>query len=182
MQKKIFKQKWSLAIVAFVCMVFFMACNQPNYFYFENQDIENEVWTVNNQLPFHFTVEDTIKPYYVGFCVRYTQQYPAQNMYVFLHTTLPNGMIMHDTILTDLFYLDGSAIGKGQRIKELYNTFSPLTFPLKGKYTMRLEQAVRIDTTAIDSLKGIVSIGLYITENQVNKDGKYTQKKQTKKQ
>jgi gliding motility-associated lipoprotein GldH len=147
------------------------ACSQDEYLYFETKTLDNEVWEAQSPLVFRFSIEDTVKLYNIGLNVRYTQDYPAQNLYIFLHTTLPNGMIMCDTVLTDLFYLDGSPIGKqGARVIELEHTFSRMAFPLKGEYCMWIEQAVRLDTVNISNLKGIVSAGLYITNAHIKQD------------
>jgi gliding motility-associated lipoprotein GldH len=127
----------------------------------ENTFIENETWHADNQIPFYFTVTDTQEVYKIGFNICYTNDYPMQNIYIFLHTVFPNGMRAHDTIGVDLFSIDGKPLGKGKRTIELLKYFSRVQFPLAGQYTMSLEQAMRTDT-----LSGIVSVGLYITKQE----------------
>ncbi|MDR1459113.1 MAG: gliding motility lipoprotein GldH [Bacteroidales bacterium] len=137
------------------------SCDDSQYLFRENTSIENETWFVNNQIPFRFTVTDTQEIYKIGFNIRYTNDYPMQNIYVFLHTVFPNGMRTHDTIDIDLFSLEGKPLGKGKKTIELQKYFSRVQFPVAGQYTMSLEQAMRID-----SLPGMVSMGLYIAQQK----------------
>lgn len=147
---------YSLYFLFFISLI---SCDRTEYLIHENKIIENEMWTVDNQLPFYFSVSDTNKIYEIGFDIRYTNDYPKQNMYVFLHTTFPNGTRAHDTISVDLFSPMGEPFGKGKRVKELQQSFSYVKFYMEGDYTMTIEQAMRMDT-----LLGVVSFGLYIAE------------------
>ena len=149
-------------IIYYLCVLLFLSlisCERTQYLINDNKIIENEMWTVDNQLPFYFSISDTQKIYEIGFDIRYTSDYPKQNMYVFLHTIFPNGMRTHDTISVDLFSPMGEPFGKGKRVKELQQSFSYVKFYMEGDYTMTIEQAMRMDT-----LPGVVSFGLYITE------------------
>jgi gliding motility-associated lipoprotein GldH len=148
-------------------LVLICSCDNPQYLFREDTLIENETWHVNNQLPFYFTVTDTQEMYLIGFNICYTKNYPMQNIYLFLHTVFPNGMRAHDTIDVDLFSPEGKPLGKGTESIELLKYFSRVQFPVSGRYTMSLEQAMRIDT-----LPGIISMGLYVTKPKttVNND------------
>ena len=143
------------------CLVFFVlySCNKREYVINESKIIEDEKWKVENLLPFCFAVSDTQQVYEIGLNVRYTAEYPKQNMYIFLHTVFPDGMRMHDTLSVDLFSQMGEAFGKGKRVKELQKVFSYVRFPMKGDYTMTIEQAMRMDT-----LQGVASVGLFIVK------------------
>jgi gliding motility-associated lipoprotein GldH len=146
-----------------ICLIlFFCSCDNSQYLLRESISIENETWIVDNQLPFYFTATDTQKIYKIGFNIRYTNDYPMQNIYVFLHTVFPNGMRAHDTIDIDLFSPEGQPLGKGKKFIELQKYFSRVQFPMTGQYTMSLEQAMRTDT-----LPGIISMGLCIAEQKV---------------
>jgi gliding motility-associated lipoprotein GldH len=153
--KKIIFALW-ICFLLLIC-----SCDDTQYLFRGNTSVENEIWQVNNQIPFHFTVTDTQEIYKIGFNIRYTNTYPMQNIYIFLHTVFPNGMKAHDTIDINLFSLEGKPLGKGKKTIELLKYFSRVQFPLRGEYTMFLEQAMRTD-----SLPGIVSVGLYITEQK----------------
>ncbi len=149
-------------VIFSLCISFILiicSCDNSQYLFRENISIKNEIWTVEDQLPFHFTISDTQKLYNIGFNIRYTDTYPKQNIYVFLHTVFPNGMRAHDTISVDLFSPEGKPFGNGKRVIELQKYFSQVRFPMTGQYTMTLEQAMRVD-----SLPGMISMGLYIAE------------------
>jgi len=148
--------KKSVFIVC-VSAFFIFSCDNSRYLFRENVSVTNDVWTVQDQIPFRFTVSDTVKNYTIGFNIRYTNAYPKQNLYVFLHTVFPNGLRANDTLSIDLFSIDGTPIGKGNRVIELQYPVSQVRFPITGEYFMILEQAMRTD-----SLPGIVSMGLYI--------------------
>ena len=143
----------------FLGVILLASCNKQNYIVNENTIIENEAWTADNQLPVYFTITDTQTIYKIGFNIRYTTDYPKQNMYLFLHTTFPNGVRGHDTLSVDLFSPAGEPLGKGKRVKELQADFSYVKFYMEGNYTINIEQAMRMDT-----LPGVVSMGLYIVE------------------
>ena len=140
------------------------SCDNSQYLFRENTSIDNEVWRVNTQIPFRFTVSDTTQIYKIGFNIRYTYSYPQQNLYVFLHTVFPNGMRTHDTLSVDLFSPEGKALGKGKRVLELQHYFARVKFPMSGEYFMSLEQAMRMDT-----LQGVTSMGLYISKMENGK-------------
>ncbi|MDR2410017.1 MAG: gliding motility lipoprotein GldH [Bacteroidales bacterium] len=152
MKKKIFAS-W-ICFLLLVC-----SCDNSQYLFSGNTVIENEVWHVDNQIPFRFTVTDTQQIYKIGFNIRYTNAYPVQNIYIFLHTVFPNGMKAHDTIDINLFSPEGEPLGKRGKTIELLEYFSRVQFPQTGQYTMSLEQAMRTD-----SLLGMVSVGLYIAK------------------
>jgi gliding motility-associated lipoprotein GldH len=135
------------------------SCDRANYLINKSEAVENEEWIVDNWVPFYFSVSDTQKIYEIGFNMRYTEHYPKQNMYIFLHTVFPDRTSTHDTLSVDLFSPAGEPYGKGRRVKELHQGISYVKFPMPGDYTMFLEQAMRMDT-----LPGVVSVGLYLVE------------------
>ena len=151
-EKFIIKLFFAIGLVGLFC-----SCSEKNFLYHENISIDGEVWTVKNQLPFQFSVTDTTTPYTVGLTVRYTLDYPKQNLYVFMHTTFPNGTQTCDTVSINLFSIDGMPFGKGKRIKELDVSIARIRFPMNGQYNIRLEHGMREY-----SLEGIASMGLYI--------------------
>jgi len=154
----------TLLYATLLCLI---SCDHSQHLFREEVVIENQTWTVKQKLPFRFIVPDTTQIYKVGFNIRYTYDYPKQNLYMFLHTLFPNGMRTHDTISVDLFSPEGKAMGEGKNVIELQQYFARVIFPMKGEYIMTLEQAMRMD-----SLPGVLSMGLYISksENIINND------------
>jgi len=143
--------------IGIISILLFCSCKGKNFLYHENTAIDSEVWTTENQLPFRFSIADTTTAYIVGLNIRYTLNFPMQNLYLFLHTTFPDGMQTCDTVSINLFEKDGTPFGKGKRIKELDAPIAKLRFPMSGQYNIRLEQGMRTN-----ALEGVVSMGLYI--------------------
>ena len=116
-------------------------------------------WEVDNHIPFDVTVNDTLGIYAFGMTLRHAENYRYSNLYVFLHTTMPNGNVTHDTIQFLLAMPDGRWIGKSSgSLRDLRITLNPnLRFPLEGVYHFEIEQAMREPV-----LKGISDVGLFI--------------------
>ena len=116
-------------------------------------------WDVEHRVPFDVTVNDTVGIYAFGMNLRHMENYRYSNLYVFLHTTLPNGNEMCDTIQCLLAAPDGRWVGKSSgSMRDLHITLNPaMRFPLEGTYHFEIEQAMREPV-----LKGIADIGLFI--------------------
>lgn len=121
--------------------------------------IPEAAWKVENRVPFDVTVNDTLGIYAFGMSLRHLENYRYSNLYVFLHTTMPNGNLTHDTIQCLLAAPDGQWIGKSSgSMRDLRITLNPnLRFPLEGTYHFEIEQAMREPV-----LKGISDIGLFV--------------------
>ena len=116
-------------------------------------------WDMEHRIPFDVTVNDTTGIYAFGLSLRHMENYRYSNLYVFLHTTMPNGNVTHDTIQLLLATPEGRWIGKSSgSMRDLHITLNPnLRFPLMGSYHFEIEQAMREPV-----LKGISDIGLFI--------------------
>ena len=145
------------AIIIVTIAVIMTACGSHG---FEQRTVIPEAaWKVENRIPFDVTVNDTVGIYAFGMSLRHAENYRYSNLYVFLHTTMPNGNITHDTIQCLLAMPDGRWIGKSSgSMRDLRITLNPnLRFPLEGAYHFEIEQAMREPV-----LKGISDIGLFI--------------------
>jgi len=152
--------KWDKILFLGLWAMLFCSCTDKDFVYQENTVLEGEVWATGQQLPFRFSITDTSISYEIGFDIRYTLNYPNQNMYVFMHTTFPNGMRTCDTVPIDLFSAEGVPMGKGKRIKELTVPIARILLPMRGQYSVRLEQAMRTE-----KLEGVTSVGLYVKKS-----------------
>ena len=116
-------------------------------------------WAMENRAPFDVTVNDTVGIYTFGMSLRHLENYRYSNLYVFLHTTLPNGNNLCDTIQCLLAAPDGRWVGKSSgSMRDLRITLNPaMRFPMEGTYHFEIEQAMREPV-----LKGISDIGLFI--------------------
>lgn len=135
----------------------FCSCGDKNVIFDESVIIPESFWNNEESPYFDVMIDDTVSNYAFYFNVRHLENYRYSNLYVFLHTTFPNGNRTNDTIECILAYPDGRWIGKGsgsmRNSQILLN--NNLRFPLKGNYHFEIEQAMREPV-----LKGIIDIGL----------------------
>ena len=116
-------------------------------------------WRQEDRVAFDAPINDTVSPYLFGIGLRHLENYRYSNLFVFLHTRMPNGNVTHDTIECTLATPEGRWIGKssGSMRDLLVPLNENLLFPLTGTYHFEIEQAMREPV-----LKGISDIGLYI--------------------
>ncbi len=138
-------------------LLFLISCGGEGFD--ERKVISEAKWAVEDRVPFDVTVNDTVGVYAFGMNLRHMENYRYSNLYVFLHTTFPNGNLTHDTIQLMLAAPDGRWIGKGSgSMRDLHITLNPrMRFPVQGTYHFEIEQAMREPV-----LKGISDIGLFI--------------------
>ncbi|MBR4562359.1 MAG: gliding motility lipoprotein GldH [Bacteroidales bacterium] len=137
--------------------LFLSACTSSNFNM--RAVIPEAEWDQNYHIAFDVPVDDTISGYVFGIGLRHLENYRYSNLFVFLHTRMPNGNVTHDTIECTLATPEGRWIGKssGSMRDLLVPLNENLCFPLSGTYHFEIEQAMREP-----KLKGISDIGLYI--------------------
>ena len=149
----------NITVIFAIISAFVMSSCSNRMMYDESVVIPETKWDNKNVPYFDVNVEDTVSIYSFALNVRYMENYRYSNLYIFLHTTFPNGNVTHDTVECTLAYPDGSWVGKGsgsmRSDKILLNP--NLRFPLGGVYHFEIEQAMRDDI-----LKGIADIGISI--------------------
>ena len=143
-------------LIAITVAILLASCGNDKL-YNESIVIPEARWD-NDMMPFFdVTVNDTLTDYAFYLNIRHLESYRYSNLFVFMHTTFPNGNQTHDTIECTLAMPDGRWMGKGsgtmRSAKILLNP--ALRFPLKGDYHFEIEQAMRERV-----LNGIADIGL----------------------
>ncbi len=149
-------------------MAFMASCTDERLVFEQNIEIADARWAVSERAVLEVEVTDTVSQHNFLVNVRNTEEYPYRNLYLFLKTTFPNGKSSRDTIGLYLADAHGRWLGKGNgylnmgrypgaSVMYAYNK----RFPLSGKYTFEIEQAMRTDT-----LIGIRNIGLRIEKMQ----------------
>ena len=135
----------------------FTACTNTSFN--KRTVIPDAEWAQDNRIAFDVDIDDTINGYKFGIGLRHLENYRYSNLFVFLHTTMPNGNHTHDTIECTLATPEGKWIGKssGSMRDLIIPLNNGLQFPLTGSYHFEIEQAMREP-----KLKGISDIGLYI--------------------
>ena len=134
-----------------------MASCSNDTLYNESVVIPEARWD-NDMIPFFdVNVNDTLTDYAFYLNIRHLENYRYSNLYIFMHTTFPNGNVTHDTIECILAMPDGRWMGKGSGTMRSANVLlnPALRFPLSGEYHFEIEQAMREK-----ELRGITDIGL----------------------
>lgn len=148
-------------IFTFFIFCLFVACDRTRIFE-ENVPVDQAGWNVRKPIEFEVDVMDTLTPNNFYLNVRHAEGYPYANLFVFMNTRFPNGKIARDTLEVILQDKNGDWIGSG--LGDIYDNQIPfkkgLRFPLKGKYTFTIEQAMRVPV-----LPFIMEIGIRIEKD-----------------
>ena len=141
------------------------ACDK-NIVYSNYQRLEEEKgWAAKNWLRFETELKDTNQLYNVYINVRNAENYPYKNLFLFLHTSYPDGKSSVDTIECVLADEQGHWLGKG--LGDLYDNQilfkKNAHFKKPGKYVFAFEQAMRYgNKNQIDPLFQIMDMGISI--------------------
>ena len=148
-----------IILILSLMTVLFASCGNGSYN--ERTIIPNAEWAQEDNIAFDIAVSDSTCGYVFGLDLRHLENYRYSNLFVFLHTTFPNGNITHDTIECTLALPDGRWIGKSSgSMRDLHIPLNEgLRFPLCGNYHFEIEQAMREPV-----LKGITDIGIFIEQ------------------
>ena len=156
----------SLSFVALITLlVIIVSCDRQRVFE-EYQSIENNQWDLNKPLVFLVDIQDTGAWYNIYLNVRNAGFYGFSNLFLFINTRLPGGMLQRDTVECTLAAPDGRWLGDG--LGDLWDNRilfkENVSFPLAGEYRFELIQAMRINP-----LPGIMDAGIRIeyAEEQV---------------
>jgi gliding motility-associated lipoprotein GldH len=160
---------YSLLVILFVLVL--SACNN-NVVYSEYKNIDvDKGWAVKDKITLEADIEDTESRHDVYINVRNADSYQFRNLFVFLHTTYPDGKMSTDTLECILSDERGNWLGKGAG--DLWDNTIPFKkntqFKQKGKYKFTFEQAMRYGSAAvIDPLPMILDIGITIEKSKTN--------------
>ena len=117
---------------------------------------------------FEFEITDTVQEHDVYIDVRHTGQYAFSDLFLFVDLEGPGGRTMRDTVDCLLADPTGRWYGKGLgfifadrfEAKVLYKLRN--RFPASGRYSIKLEQAMRTE-----KLEGIQDIGVSIERTKI---------------
>ena len=146
-----------LICLATLLMISFASCTNDS---FNRRTVILEAeWPAENRVAFDVPIDDTLGSFVFGLELRHLENYHYSNLFVFLHTTFPNGNITRDTIECTLATPEGRWIGKSSgSMRDLRVTLNEnLRFPISGTYHFEIEQAMREPV-----LKGISDIGIFV--------------------
>lgn len=142
-----------------VLAISLMACTDTTTLFEENKPIAEGNWDAEQVFKFNTEVKDTSIGYNVYINLRNAGNYPYSNVFLFVNTYFPSGIIDKDTVEIMLASPEGKWMGKGlgdiwdNRILFKRN----VTFPEKGNYSFEISQAMRLNP-----LPGITDAGMRI--------------------
>ena len=144
-------------LLSAMVMLFLAGCsNSIQYSRFT--PISSQEWNMDSLAQFDYLIEDTMADYQMLIYVRHTEQYPYQNMWLFV-----DDAGRQDTIE---FYL---ADDRGRWLGDKHHGFiempvlyeSNYHFPDTGKYCISVQQGMRDSV-----LRGVMDIGVEIVKGE----------------
>ncbi len=147
-----------------VLLVLSIASCGPDYLFEEEKKIADGQWAYRDTLDFRFMVTDTAQLYNLFADFEYADTFPAQNIYLKLHTRFPDGKRMSRIRSFDLFDAQGSSAGKcsGHSCNTRILLQDKAYFNLPGEYMITLEQFTRRNP-----LPGVDVVGLAVEKTGV---------------
>ena len=118
-------------------------------------------WNSDSVLTYRFDVTDT-RPCDILLCVRHTESYPYQNMWLFCQLSNDSAAIWTDTIEFYLADDRGRWLGNGSQQIEMPVLFAQnYQFPDTGKYVFTIQQGMREER-----LRGVSDVGVIIRNGE----------------
>lgn len=141
---------------------FVIASCGDNPHYDKTFAFENKTWDQRVMPSFTVDIPDTSNVYDFVITLRTTTSYSFNNLWVFLNTKTPSGVIGREPFQIRIANDDGSWIGtKSGTVVENQLVFNARKFPEKGTFKFTLEQGISEET--IDE---VLDIGLRISERK----------------
>jgi gliding motility-associated lipoprotein GldH len=146
-------------LLLFLLLIVTAVSCDSNRVFEEHVALKEGVWNVRNQIRFTVEIPDLLSRYSMFLNVRNGTEYPYSNLFLFMNTVSPDGMIARDTIELTLADYDGRWLGSGMGSIKFSRFLFQKDFRFKqtGTYRFMLEQAMRVR-----ELNGIHDIGLRI--------------------
>lgn len=136
------------------------ACDKKRV-YERNVDFEKRYWLVTEQPAFEFSIDDTTIPYNLYCDIRNEVAYPKTNLYLTYYLSDSTTLLQKKLVSSLLFdEKTGQPFGTSG-LGDVYDHKVPLLanykFKHPGKYTVKLEQFMRLDT-----LRGVLAVGIRV--------------------
>jgi gliding motility-associated lipoprotein GldH len=136
----------SLKVLMFLVLLLASSCNR-NVVFTEYHTFSNSEWHAKDKAVFHVEITDTKNLHNISLKVRHADSYPYSNLYMFVTTSYPDGMVKRDTMEVILANQKGEWMGSGAG--DIFDIEVPIKknvrFALAGKYEFSFEHAMRVD-------------------------------------
>lgn len=145
-----------LIIVLSSLLLTLAACDRSTV-YSDFRTVPLTRWYADSALTYTFDIADTTATYQMQISIRHTQQYPYQNMWLFVSDSL-----RHDTIEFYLANRRGEWLGSGQNgLIEMPVLFEENRHFTAGTQTITIQHGMRDEP-----LQGVSDVGLIIKRNE----------------
>lgn len=156
-----------IAVVALTLLAVVLSCDSERL-YEKNFDFDSRFWLISEQPYFEFVISDSIQAYNLYCNIRNSVSYPYSRLYVNAYLQDSAGRVLQKK-MTEVFLFDpktGKPFGESG-IGDIYDHRIPVlnnyTFPYRGKFKMKFEQHMRLD-----SLQGILAVGLRVEKSRLS--------------
>ncbi|MDO4230084.1 MAG: gliding motility lipoprotein GldH [Capnocytophaga sp.] len=133
-------------------------------------------WDKNQPIIFQIEQTDTITKRNMFIMIRNNEAYEFSNLFLITRIEQPDNKVIVDTLEYEMATPEGKWLGYGySAVKENKLWYKEnFTFPTAGKYTIKIEQAMRKigENEGIERLSGITEVGLQIEKAQQTNNNK----------
>jgi gliding motility-associated lipoprotein GldH len=159
-----------MRVLFLLCLlsILLVACDKARV-YEQNTDFPQRHWIVSDKPEFEFTIERTMDKYMLYANIRNTVSYPYARLFFTYYLLDSTGTELQKKLVTQ--YLFDAKTGKplgssglGDIYDHRFELLKDYQFKYPGKYRVKLEQFMRVDT-----LQGILAAGLRV-ENSANQN------------
>ena len=141
-----------------VLATFLFSCGKSPY-YNTSYAFENQTWSQDLMPKFEVDIQDTSQLYDFEIFLRNTTDYAHSNLFIYLQSFAPDGSNGRKAYEIPIADEKGQWLGtKSGTLVENVLKFKQRKFPLKGKYTFKIELGI-----TEKEMKNISDIGLRIT-------------------
>ena len=141
-------------------VLFFVSCQRPSYT--AQYDLPVTGWHQDSVLTYTVPVTDTIGYYDVQLLVRTDNNYPYQNLWLFVSEYRDSTLITCDTVECMLADDRGRWLARGNTYHDLPLLYTAHhRFPRTGNYTYTIRQGMREET-----LHGVRSMGVVLLKDK----------------
>lgn len=152
-------------LVLFLALLFLASCGEQPYFE-KVYSFESRKWDQDVKPKFEVKIDDVSKPFNITLFLRTTTDYPYNNLWIYLKTTLPDGTTKREPFEIEISNSDGSWVGtKTGTVVETALYFKERVLPQKGLYSFEVEQAITKST--VDE---VLDIGLSVAQVKEQKN------------
>ncbi|HRF76337.1 MAG TPA: gliding motility lipoprotein GldH [Chitinophagales bacterium] len=139
--------KHTYYLIPVIALLFILSGCEQSRVFDKNISLPKQGWFYDEAKTFEVEILDTAKSYNLYINVRHTDEYPYNNLWLKLTTTLPDGSVRENNVNIELSAATGE--WSGNCVDGIcYNSVliqHNFSLPQKGKYVFSLEQDMRMN-------------------------------------